>query len=292
MKYQRVLTGVAAVTLAAALAAPASAAVKTSQNGLFQVGVGENGELYDAGAGVGLRRVADGYDPIAPGTPRDSWGINSVAADGQFLGSTVASTNNMVGVGGEAITDTGIGFTIRQNYTFVGGGNILRIDALLSNDTTGALDAIFQRNVDWDIGGSETVFGPVGAANGVVDSSYFGFESPDPFTPYNFSCYFGCNASGDLGGGIKINLGTLQAGGLRSFTYFYGLNREGTDVNTLIADAQAAGAKYILAAQGDDGNSAIIGISGAVPEPATWAMMLAGFFGLGSMVRRRRAALA
>jgi len=30
----------------------------------------------------------------------------------------------------------------------------------------------------------------------------------------------------------------------------------------------------------------------AVPEPATWAMMLTGFFGLGSMLRRRRAALA
>ena len=29
-----------------------------------------------------------------------------------------------------------------------------------------------------------------------------------------------------------------------------------------------------------------------VPEPATWAMMLTGFFGLGSALRRRRAALA
>lgn len=28
--------------------------------------------------------------------------------------------------------------------------------------------------------------------------------------------------------------------------------------------------------------------TGAVPEPATWAMMLMGFFGLGSVVRRRR----
>lgn len=30
----------------------------------------------------------------------------------------------------------------------------------------------------------------------------------------------------------------------------------------------------------------------AVPEPATWAMMILGFFGMGSMVRRRRAAIA
>jgi hypothetical protein len=29
-----------------------------------------------------------------------------------------------------------------------------------------------------------------------------------------------------------------------------------------------------------------------VPEPTTWAMMLTGFFGLGTTLRRRRAALA
>jgi uncharacterized protein DUF4114/PEP-CTERM motif-containing protein len=31
------------------------------------------------------------------------------------------------------------------------------------------------------------------------------------------------------------------------------------------------------------------GVKGGVPEPATWAMMLVGFGGLGAMVRRRRA---
>jgi hypothetical protein len=30
----------------------------------------------------------------------------------------------------------------------------------------------------------------------------------------------------------------------------------------------------------------------AIPEPATWAMMLTGFFGLGGVLRRRRAAVA
>ena len=29
--------------------------------------------------------------------------------------------------------------------------------------------------------------------------------------------------------------------------------------------------------------------SGGVPEPATWAMMLTGFGGLGALMRRRRA---
>ncbi|WP_414695691.1 PEPxxWA-CTERM sorting domain-containing protein [Phenylobacterium sp.] len=29
-----------------------------------------------------------------------------------------------------------------------------------------------------------------------------------------------------------------------------------------------------------------------VPEPATWAIMLTGFFGLGAVLRRQRSALA
>jgi hypothetical protein len=34
------------------------------------------------------------------------------------------------------------------------------------------------------------------------------------------------------------------------------------------------------------------GALGGVPEPATWAMMLIGFGGLGAMIRRRRATTA
>lgn len=33
-------------------------------------------------------------------------------------------------------------------------------------------------------------------------------------------------------------------------------------------------------------------VQGAVPEPATWAMMLVGFGGLGAVIRRRRSVLA
>ncbi|THD59164.1 MAG: PEP-CTERM sorting domain-containing protein [Phenylobacterium sp.] len=35
-----------------------------------------------------------------------------------------------------------------------------------------------------------------------------------------------------------------------------------------------------------------IGWPNAVPEPATWALMLTGFFGVGGMLRRRQAAAA
>ena len=39
-----------------------------------------------------------------------------------------------------------------------------------------------------------------------------------------------------------------------------------------------------------DGAGLKLSLSSAVPEPATWAMMIAGFGMIGAMVRRRRAA--
>jgi hypothetical protein len=287
MKFQRFLAGVAAVSFVA-VAMPASAAVIVS--GGYSAGIGENGTVYDA-SGVGLQRP-DGYDVIAQGQPYDSWGINTAYATSDSGANTGTSVIN-AGVNSAVVTtDTGIGFTVEQTYSFV--GNILKIDTVVTNETADALSALFQRSFDFDLGfADEVIFGPIGSATGIRDSSWFGLDSPDPATPYNFSCKFGCNETGDLGAGIKINLGTLNAGASRAFTYYYGLNREGTGVNDLIADAQAAGAKYLVAGRSGDGaNSAIIGVSGAVPEPATWAMMILGFFGLGGMVRRRRAALA
>jgi hypothetical protein len=40
------------------------------------------------------------------------------------------------------------------------------------------------------------------------------------------------------------------------------------------------------------GQIRISGLTAPIPEPATWALMLAGFGGAGAMLRRRRAALA
>jgi PEP-CTERM motif len=48
---------------------------------------------------------------------------------------------------------------------------------------------------------------------------------------------------------------------------------------------------YTLVADGPGGFGFDLAIGGAVPEPSTWAMMLAGFAGLGFMGARRKAAL-
>jgi len=54
--------------------------------------------------------------------------------------------------------------------------------------------------------------------------------------------------------------------------------------------------KFTVVATGPDNTDALldnVSVSGiAVPEPATWAMMLVGFGGLGAMLRRRRTVFA
>ncbi|MFY9969960.1 MAG: hypothetical protein WAK41_11215, partial [Roseiarcus sp.] len=64
------------VALFAATSAQAQAMI-TDPTSSFSVGIGPNGELYDSGTGVGVRRLSDGYDPLAPGSPRDSWGVET-----------------------------------------------------------------------------------------------------------------------------------------------------------------------------------------------------------------------
>jgi hypothetical protein len=304
MKFKS-FAAIAALSVAASLATQASAVVITSSSGVFSVGIAENGELYDAGAGVGFLRSTDGgYDPIAPGTPRDSWGLNASYADAQQQGVNLAGATTLI-AGANTATATSLttdGFQVVQNYSFVGDGNILQIRTTVTNLEAFGQSAIFQRNVDWDIDPTpfgENVFGPVGALGSVVDTSNFGFEDAAGNGVYSFGCALGCNSSGDLGAGIRLNLGFFNTGITKSFNYYYGINRAGEDVNTLIAQAQGAGAKLVMAGQSSENgdhpnlgaNSAILGV-GAIPEPATWATLILGFFGLGATLRRRRALTA
>lgn len=50
--------------------------------------------------------------------------------------------------------------------------------------------------------------------------------------------------------------------------------------------------KYIVSGTGKGSVSPDITISGGIPEPGTWALMILGFGGAGAMIRRRRMAFA
>jgi len=81
----------------------------------------------------------------------------------------------------------------------------------------------------------------------------------------------------------------------------YNTDHERYNLSPFITDGDTSINLHTFNATGDDniflevfqvtGEATFHGSDG-VPEPATWAMMLLGFFGLGSMLRRRRTAAA
>ncbi|HEY0436013.1 MAG TPA: PEPxxWA-CTERM sorting domain-containing protein [Phenylobacterium sp.] len=99
-----------------------------------------------------------------------------------------------------------------------------------------------------------------GATGNALDSS--GYGGPNAyFSHITGGCtYYGCSQSGDVNFIVPIANG-------------------GSDYFSL--EERLSEATF----QGDGG-----GISSGAPEPATWAMMLTGFLGLGATMRRRRAA--
>lgn len=266
-------------------------------NGSFTVGIGPNGELFNYSPYIGFQRLSDGYDPLAPGTPRDSWGVTanggSAWADQASYGSPGVASVSTGTLGTQTVTTTTTNnLTVLQNYAFA-ALNILEITTTVTNNAATPSDVLFQRDVDWDVYPTEfneTSQGPpIGPP--VIDSSYYGFENPDPAAAYFYSCAAGCSLTGDLGGGIKIDLGTIAAGGSTTFRYLYGINSIGETPSGLIGQVDALGAYYDIATFSSDRNatnSAIIAVApAAVPEPSSWALFLTVLSGVGLSLKRR-----
>jgi hypothetical protein len=262
-------------------------------NGAYSVGISEYGQLLSQdqnGANVGFRRNSDGAEVIYAGAPRDSWGVNGAYADEQNSGNEGLATFSLSSTPTSALsTVTTADFSVAQSFGFV-SENILAIDVSLTNISGGDLAAVFQRLADFDTDpdSNETVIDPYG---NTAENTSFGFDDASTLNPWAFPLCFACSGDYDAGAGFRVNLASLGAGQTSHFTYYYGL---GAGADDLAAQMKAVGAKNILVVTGADGAlSAAMGLTGpAVPEPATWAMMILGFFGLGATLRRRKAALA
>ena len=325
----------ASLAMLLAVAAPAVKAdlVITDPTNSYRVGIGPNGELYSNDAGIGFLR-SDGYDPLAPSVPRDSWGVATAsgAAYADFWGygdagvaSTVTSTANTaryVTTTANATLFAGgtgdLGLTVTQDYAFA-APNILSITTTLVNTSGSDLaNVLFQRNIDWDVAPTqfaEISFGAAVSGN-VIDSSYQGFENPDPSAPYAFSMAGGGTfGPDDLGGGIKINLGTLAANASTSFQYLYGINAAGESTAGLIAQVSGIGGPNTYYVATENGsctagtnplcgiavgtNSAVIavapaqtnGVDNPVPEPGAWPLvgLALGIAGIRGGPRQRSA---
>ena len=120
--------------------------------------------------------------------------------------------------------------------------------------------------------------------------------------------FFSSFTSNNLGGGTSVDLETLISasnqlfGGVSLASFSHSGNGSGSqDVNSFFdtgAGTYSVTQKYTISATasaGDRSSSPSITLSSgaaAIPEPATWALMIMGFGGAGAMIRSRRGRLA
>ena len=150
------------VALFAATSAQAQATI-TDPTSSFSVGIGPNGELYDSGTGVGFRRLSDGYDPLAPGSPRNSWGVEtsggSAYGDLRELWHPQPHGNDTQSTSAQALANsvstTSVGVTVGQSYKFL-QPNVVKVTDTITNTSGGPLTSVvFQRDIDWDVAPTE-----------------------------------------------------------------------------------------------------------------------------------------
>src|SRR3954451_14502181 len=121
--------------------------------------------------------------------------------------------------------------------------------------------------------------GPIGATQGGS------FQFLTDTSAYLSNIQVGTSTSGET-----ITGASLTGAGLGAvvFTFFHNGNNNGMTASDIFLNA---GTTYTFSFTGSGNNAAAVtgNISlTPVPEPATWAMMLVGFAGIGMAVRRRR----
>lgn len=293
--------GIEGQIVATGPAAPQPLAI-TSPGAGFSVGLGELGNLFNPDMGVGFVRHADNYDPIAPGTPREGWGVSAGVASGivdpQHFGTynvvqTSATSDGTQATVSTKLTDNGIDdlLTIDQQYTFA-AENVLKIDVTVTNVSSENQDVRFSRQVDWDVHPTEffEVIDTSPFAHPVLDATYLGFETPDPLgwiqTTGPAGGEFG---PGDLGAGFIVDLGQLVPGQSRTFTLYHAISDLGQDADALRAQLDSLANFQWLAIGRDSalfGNAAALGLA-VVPEPSTWLLGLMGAAAMVLVARKR-----
>jgi hypothetical protein len=271
----------------------------------MQVGIATDGNLYDTGAVVGIKRISDGYDPIRPGVPRESWGISAGSIVGfadpsQFPVFHLSTTSRAFTSSGGQIT-TFLQYSaanllqIVQKYSFVpGAGNILKILTTVTNVSAVNQAVVFNRNVDWDIVPNLDINSVIPAYSSPIQASFSGFEAPSPLAAYtHLAPATGGTVTGDFGAGMRIDLGTLLPGQSMTFDVFHGISLVGQTRSSLASQMVTAGANvFVASGDGTDHvNSAAMGFGfepAVVPLPGSVWMggVLLGLIGIVRLVRR------
>lgn len=292
---------------------PTLAVAISSPGGGFQVGLVNTGEMCDTS--IGFLRTADGYDPIIPGTPRDSWGVSAGTIDGWAnhadYGVVNITTNTAIFAANSASISTfltapagGNLLQVDQNYTFA-AENVIKIATTVKNISGTSQEVKFARNVDWDIWPNEySEYSKVDAFSAPISAaSYWGFEHPSPLVAFTVPAPAAGGTSGpsDLGGGFQLDLGTLNPDQTISFYVFYGLNSEALSGSTgqseaeLRAELYSLGASFVITGNSSENGGPGLGTNSValgygVPEPSTITLLIGTILGIGGfkLIRRKK----
>jgi len=163
--------------------------------------------------------------------------------------------------------------------SWVNGGGALFLNAAPNYGTSGPMLTGFGSAINYPAFDNGVSVTAAGQAAGLHLGAAIDFTGSS-FAHSNVTLGAGMVSLVEGTGGIVLASGTYGAGRLtvggQTTTNFHSPNPEASQlrINTL----QYAATVPVT--------------GGGVPEPATWAIMLVGFFGAGSMVRRRRAVAA
>lgn len=320
------LLSAAALTCASVSTSASASAVISNGNislGVLDLGnLGVDAPRPKGGAGVGVYDNRNGLEATYDGCICEGWGVadagngtagfaNVSSGTGGVALSSFASTASTA----TSIVDIAGASSMQVTHLYQPSASADLFEALVTITNTGAgaiSDLRYRRAMDWDIEPtpfSEFVtIGGVGAS-ALLYSSDNGFASSDPLTAAGsilggtVNVNFVDSGPGDHGAVFDFGFGSLAPGASKSFSIFYGaslseaaafaaLGAVGAEVYSLgqsrddINGGTSGYSTFIFGFKGVGGTPVVPG-GGAVPEPSTWMMLIAGFGLVGAAMRRR-----
>lgn len=258
-------------------------AILTSPSTLYQAGVGPLATLFDAVypvpengllPGLGLMRRSPYFDPIFPGTPKDSWGVSAGAQAGFVNPAQGTPSQNIVavspaapgvpqGVAGTApltsVTRLRVGISdlleVTHLFDWASGAaneNVVQVAVTIRN-ISGTPQAVrYRRDVDWDVAAivilqERTNFPAVtGFPPPLVGVARDGLATvPSPLAPLVLPVSpaggdFGPPTEpGDQGHVFDLDFGMLPDGGTAQTTFYYAVAPVGGSQSALRAQLEA-----------------------------------------------------